>query len=152
MSGSGGFYKYRCKHFLTYNCNNWVYVNGAACACCLAEGRDEKQTPGGQQQQNQQSHHQALREQQQLLIQAPRWARPGEVHWDLCRIITTGSSGNDWTLEYVGQVLPLMAASTAAAAAAHNISTVVSTSMVTNDTPRPVMKTAGIGTQNFGGY
>lgn len=35
MSGSGGFYKYRCKHFLTYNCNNWVYVNGAACACCL---------------------------------------------------------------------------------------------------------------------
>ncbi|KAM7206000.1 hypothetical protein V8F33_000830 [Rhypophila sp. PSN 637] len=50
MSGSGGFYKYRCKHFLTYNCNNWVYVNGAACACCLAEGREsEEQISGGSQ-------------------------------------------------------------------------------------------------------
>ncbi|KAM7209575.1 hypothetical protein V8F20_000313 [Naviculisporaceae sp. PSN 640] len=149
MSGSGGFYKYRCKHFLTYNCNNWVYVNGAACACCLAEGRDEEQAPGAGE--RKQPPHQALRE-QQLFIQAPRWARPGEVHWDLCRMITTGSGGNDWTLEYVGQVLPLMAASTAAAASAHNISTVVSTSMVTSDTPRPVMKTTGIGTQNLGGY
>ena len=35
MSGSGGFYKYRCKHFYTYNCPNWVYCNGHACAMCL---------------------------------------------------------------------------------------------------------------------
>ena len=35
MSGSGGFYKYRCKYFLTHNCPNWVYANGHACALCL---------------------------------------------------------------------------------------------------------------------
>lgn len=35
MSGSGGFYKYRCKYFYTHNCNNWVYVNNAPCAHCL---------------------------------------------------------------------------------------------------------------------
>ncbi len=32
---SGGFYKYRCKNFYTYNCTNWVYSNGHACADCL---------------------------------------------------------------------------------------------------------------------
>lgn len=35
MSGSGGFYKYRCKYFYTYNCTNWVYVSQAPCANCL---------------------------------------------------------------------------------------------------------------------
>jgi hypothetical protein len=35
MSGSGGFYKYRCKYFLSHNCPNWVYCNGHACANCL---------------------------------------------------------------------------------------------------------------------
>jgi len=45
----------------------------------------------------------------------------------------------------VGQVLPLMAAASAAA-------TTISASSVTNDTPRPVMKTTGIGTQGIGGY
>lgn len=35
MSGSGGFYKYRCKYFYTHNCTNWVYVNNAPCANCL---------------------------------------------------------------------------------------------------------------------
>lgn len=34
-SGSGGFYKYRCKYFYTYNCSNWVYVSNAPCANCL---------------------------------------------------------------------------------------------------------------------
>lgn len=37
---SGGFYKFRCKNFLTYNCTNWVYVNNSVCATCCAEGRD----------------------------------------------------------------------------------------------------------------
>ncbi|KAK3937693.1 hypothetical protein QBC46DRAFT_410893 [Diplogelasinospora grovesii] len=41
MSGSGGFYKYMCKYFYTHNCPNWVWVNYAACASCLAEGREE---------------------------------------------------------------------------------------------------------------
>ncbi|KAL2106749.1 hypothetical protein VUR80DRAFT_6249 [Thermomyces stellatus] len=40
MSGSGGFYKYRCKYFYTKSCQNWVYVNGEACVSCLAEGCD----------------------------------------------------------------------------------------------------------------
>ncbi len=35
MSGSGGFYKYRCKYFYTYNCPNWVWINGVACPACL---------------------------------------------------------------------------------------------------------------------
>lgn len=35
MSGSGGFYKYRCKYFYTKSCQNWVYVNGEACVSCL---------------------------------------------------------------------------------------------------------------------
>lgn len=36
MSGSGGYYKYRCKYFLTaYCCTNWVYVAHAPCANCL---------------------------------------------------------------------------------------------------------------------
>ncbi|TVY21016.1 hypothetical protein LARI1_G000576, partial [Lachnellula arida] len=40
MSGSGGYYKYRCKYFLTHNCPHWVWVHNAPCAYCLAEGRD----------------------------------------------------------------------------------------------------------------
>lgn len=34
-SGSGGFYKYRCKYFHSHNCPHWVYVNNAPCAYCL---------------------------------------------------------------------------------------------------------------------
>ncbi|KAI0099294.1 hypothetical protein GGR51DRAFT_535549 [Nemania sp. FL0031] len=40
MSGGGGFYKFRCKYFLSHDCPNWVYVNGTACAQCSALGRD----------------------------------------------------------------------------------------------------------------
>ncbi|CAG8973371.1 hypothetical protein HYALB_00000134 [Hymenoscyphus albidus] len=40
MSGSGGYYKYRCKYFYTHNCPHWVWVNNAPCAHCLADGRD----------------------------------------------------------------------------------------------------------------
>lgn len=40
MSGSGGYYKYRCKYWMTYNCPHWVWVNNAPCAHCLADGRD----------------------------------------------------------------------------------------------------------------
>jgi hypothetical protein len=35
MSGSAGYYKYRCKYFLTHNCPHWVWVNNASCAHCL---------------------------------------------------------------------------------------------------------------------
>lgn len=34
MSDGGGYYKYRCKYFLTYNCQNWVYSTDTACAAC----------------------------------------------------------------------------------------------------------------------
>ncbi|CCT71470.1 uncharacterized protein FFUJ_08452 [Fusarium fujikuroi IMI 58289] len=43
MSGAGGFYKYRCKYFYTHNCPNWVWVNNAPCASCLADGRDNEE-------------------------------------------------------------------------------------------------------------
>jgi len=39
MSG-GGYYKYRCKYWLSHNCPHWVWVNNAPCAHCLADGRD----------------------------------------------------------------------------------------------------------------
>jgi hypothetical protein len=35
MSGSGGFYKYRCKYFYSKQCPEWVYVNGDPCSECL---------------------------------------------------------------------------------------------------------------------
>ncbi|TFA99436.1 hypothetical protein CCMA1212_008788 [Trichoderma ghanense] len=43
MSGSGGFYKYRCKNFYSHNCPNWVWVNNSPCATCIAEGRDAEE-------------------------------------------------------------------------------------------------------------
>ncbi|KAK3315221.1 hypothetical protein B0H66DRAFT_337137 [Apodospora peruviana] len=141
MSGSGGFYKYRCKHFYTYNCNNWVYVNGAACASCLADGREAVEAPSGA---ASMGYHQQSREQH---IQVPRWVSPGEVHWDLCRMIT-GTRGNDWTVEYV-EKMPLIATT---AVNLGNINNGVVSNMVTNDTPRPVMTTTGIGNQNLRGY
>ncbi|OAA46329.1 hypothetical protein NOR_03082 [Metarhizium rileyi] len=42
---SGGFYKYRCKYFYTHNCQNWVWINNAPCATCMAEGRDDEEFP-----------------------------------------------------------------------------------------------------------
>ncbi|KFH40308.1 hypothetical protein ACRE_090300 [Hapsidospora chrysogenum ATCC 11550] len=56
MSGTGGFYKYRCKYFYSHNCPNWVWVNNSACATCLAEGREDAQL---QQYRRRQQHQQA---------------------------------------------------------------------------------------------
>ena len=36
---SSGFYKYRCKYFLTHNCPNWVYCHGHPCALCLVNSQ-----------------------------------------------------------------------------------------------------------------
>lgn len=44
MSGSGGYYKYRCKYFFTHNCPNWVWVHNAPCASCLADGLDSEES------------------------------------------------------------------------------------------------------------
>ncbi|KAI2632689.1 hypothetical protein GGS26DRAFT_591126 [Hypomontagnella submonticulosa] len=88
MSGSGGFYKYRCKYFYTHNCPNWVYVNNSPCANCCAEGRDvdgatsEVSSP-------RYSHD----------ICVPR-VEDGVVHYTLMEIVNTDDSGNQWTLRY----------------------------------------------------
>ncbi|PTB66414.1 hypothetical protein BBK36DRAFT_1119395 [Trichoderma citrinoviride] len=40
MSGSGGFYKYRCKNFYSHNCPNWVWVNNSPCATCIVNAEE----------------------------------------------------------------------------------------------------------------
>ncbi|PWW74614.1 hypothetical protein C7212DRAFT_38636, partial [Tuber magnatum] len=47
MSGSG-YYKFRCKNWLTYDCKQWVWVNNSACAECVAAGRDSEGGMGGE--------------------------------------------------------------------------------------------------------
>ncbi|KAI0882293.1 uncharacterized protein GGS22DRAFT_191462 [Annulohypoxylon maeteangense] len=42
---SGGYYKFRCKYFLTHNCNNWVYVNGSPCANCCEDEKPQDDYP-----------------------------------------------------------------------------------------------------------
>ncbi|OAR05846.1 hypothetical protein LLEC1_07537 [Akanthomyces lecanii] len=37
-SPGGGFYKYRCKYFLSHDCKNWVWVNDTPCSTCLVSG------------------------------------------------------------------------------------------------------------------
>ncbi|KAI5812934.1 hypothetical protein BZA77DRAFT_322667 [Pyronema omphalodes] len=36
-----GYHRFKCKFWLTYNCNNWTWVNGSACAECVSQGRDD---------------------------------------------------------------------------------------------------------------
>ncbi|PHH87903.1 hypothetical protein CDD83_8256 [Cordyceps sp. RAO-2017] len=45
MSGNG-FYKYRCKYFISHECGNWVWVANAPCAECMARGRDSEGAGG----------------------------------------------------------------------------------------------------------
>ncbi|OTB04056.1 hypothetical protein M426DRAFT_166478 [Hypoxylon sp. CI-4A] len=86
MSGSGGFYKYRCKYFFTHNCPNWVYVNNSPCANCCAEGRDEVPLP--------RYPNEIPNE-----ICVPR-VEDGVVHYTLMEIVNTDESRNQWTLRY----------------------------------------------------
>ncbi|KAI1187789.1 hypothetical protein F5B17DRAFT_398350 [Nemania serpens] len=39
MSGTGGYYRFRCKYFLSHDCQNWVYIRNGVCAECSAKGR-----------------------------------------------------------------------------------------------------------------
>lgn len=39
MAGNG-FYKYRCKYFISHGCDNWVWVAKAPCATCLVSKDD----------------------------------------------------------------------------------------------------------------
>lgn len=88
MSGSGGFYKYRCKYFYSHNCQNWVWVNGSPCASCLAEGRDAEEA----------------------VSNAPTWTlsrdifvpliHGGTLQYTLMEIVATTGPGNYWTLRH----------------------------------------------------
>ncbi|KAK0651521.1 hypothetical protein B0T16DRAFT_320872 [Cercophora newfieldiana] len=103
MSGSGGFYKYRCKYFYSHNCTNWVYVNGAPCAMCVTESPVRH----------------VSRE-----ICVPRIC-DGTIQYMLMEFIES-NSGNYWAVRHKAMNQPLIAAN-----------------MVTADTPRAVLTTAG---------
>ncbi|KAK2071869.1 hypothetical protein P8C59_006259 [Phyllachora maydis] len=44
MSGSGGFYTYRCKFWMTDGHHEMVYLADSVCANCLADGRESIDT------------------------------------------------------------------------------------------------------------
>ncbi|KAJ9149819.1 hypothetical protein NKR23_g4030 [Pleurostoma richardsiae] len=117
MSGSGGFYKYRCKYFYTHNCPEWVWVNNSACPACLAKGRDSVESEPV----------------------APVWRtrdifvpmiQDGTLQYMLMEIVSTGESGNEWTLRHKVHHQPSMPA----------IPT-------TSDTPRAIFSSTGLPTQ-----
>ncbi|KAI1498620.1 hypothetical protein F5X99DRAFT_392879 [Biscogniauxia marginata] len=94
MSGSGGFFRYRCKYFYTHNCPNWVYVNNTPCQSCAAEGREIEST----------------------VSEAPTWGlsqeicvpqvEDGVLHYTLMEIVNTGEAGNYCTLRYKANQQP----------------------------------------------
>lgn len=119
MSGSGGFYKYRCKYFYSHNCPEWVYQNGATCAKCLAEGRDCNETD---------------------IVAAPwRFIREicvplvqdGVLQYILMDIVPSDEPGNYWTLREKPTQAPPPAV------------------MVTTDAPGSMTATAGVSTARY---
>ncbi|KAI0412897.1 hypothetical protein F5X98DRAFT_353611 [Xylaria grammica] len=90
MSGSGGFYKYRCKYFFTHECPNWVYVNNTACASCSAQGRDVEPEA---------SQAPVIRYSREICV--PR-VEAGVLYYTLMEIETvpTGAAGNYWAVRY----------------------------------------------------
>ncbi|KAI1471162.1 uncharacterized protein F4812DRAFT_168273 [Daldinia caldariorum] len=88
MSGSGGFYKYRCKYFYTHNCPNWVYVNNSPCANCCAEGRDVDGVA---------SEMSLPRPSHDICV--PRF-EDGVVHYTLMELVNTNESPSQWILRY----------------------------------------------------
>ncbi|KAK4190326.1 hypothetical protein QBC35DRAFT_378294 [Podospora australis] len=118
---SGGYSKFRCKYFLTHDCPNWVFMNGHACAACLAEGREAPESV-------------------QPATNNNSWSRPteicvpqafhGNLHYTIMEVVPAVEPGTYWTLRQksLGPQLPV-----------HN--------MTTSDTPRPAMVTTGIPMQ-----
>lgn len=86
MSGSGGYYKYRCKYWLTYNCGNWVWVNNAPCANCLAEGRDSDIMMAA-------SPFRISRE-----VYVPQFEN-GFLHYTIMEIIAASESDSGWAVK-----------------------------------------------------
>jgi len=85
MSGSGGYYKYRCKYFLSHNCPHWVWVNHAPCAHCLADGRDSDGAviPG------------PFRLSREVYV--PR-IENGALHYIIMEITATSDADSGWTV------------------------------------------------------
>ncbi|KAI8634494.1 hypothetical protein F5Y19DRAFT_213253 [Xylariaceae sp. FL1651] len=88
MSGSGGFYKYRCKYFYSHDCPNWVYVNNTACATCSSHGRDVEQAP---------SQTPVVIYSREICV--PR-VEGGVLYYTLMETVTTDAAGNYWALKY----------------------------------------------------
>jgi len=86
MSGSGGYYKYRCKYWLTYNCPNWVWVNNAPCAYCLADGRDSDGAMISG----------PLRISREIYV--PQFEN-GFLHYTIMEIIAASDSDNGWSVK-----------------------------------------------------
>jgi len=98
MSGSGGYYKYRCKYWLTFNCPNWVWVNNAPCASCLAKGREnELSVPI--------STVPLARE-----VLAPRF-EDGNFVYELKDIVTAGEFDSGWMSSQAKAEFPISTAS-----------------------------------------
>ncbi|KAI0432689.1 hypothetical protein F5Y09DRAFT_301138 [Xylaria sp. FL1042] len=90
MSGSGGFYKYRCKYFYTHECPNWVYVNNTACGECSAQGRDAEPAA---------SQAPVIRYSQEICV--PQ-VEAGVLYYTRMEVetISTQTAGSYWTVRY----------------------------------------------------
>lgn len=155
MSGSGGFYKYRCKYFLTHNCPHWVYVNGAPCAyCCVSLGATQSRLPGltlliqaeGREADDENetettSHHLARMTTREICV--PRVSE-GTLQYTLMEFVESGQ-GNYWAVRY--KMPPPQ--NHQHHQQQQNQPMVMSTSMVTSDTPRAVVGVAGPGGQGW---
>ncbi|KAK4242154.1 hypothetical protein C8A03DRAFT_29578 [Achaetomium macrosporum] len=140
MSGSGGFYKYRCKYFYTYNCPNWVYCNGHACAMCLAEGREavDKEPAMPPHSQGSTTTWPSQHQHQQHTSPSTEICVPQAIHgtlqYTVMEIVPTDETGPGayWVLRRKAQlesrVLPY-------------------SNMTTSDTPRPVVTSVGMPMQ-----
>ncbi|KFG79402.1 hypothetical protein MANI_009661 [Metarhizium anisopliae] len=107
---SGGFYKYRCKYFYTHNCQNWVWVNKAPCATCMAEGRDDEKAPT--------SGWMMSRD-----IAVPR-VQDGVLQYAMMELVAPTVPGEDWHLrDKVARIHPADSVNNGISAAAGNTST-----------------------------
>ncbi|KAK3397154.1 hypothetical protein B0T20DRAFT_415393 [Sordaria brevicollis] len=130
----GGYYKYRCKHFYTYNCMNWVWVNYAACATCLAMGRGEES--------------EVVPSATRFEIRVPR-ALDGMLSYESAWIAPPVFTGFESTFNTSNPAMGVSNSSTTSLgdftpAFRGSPPEVFPTTMTTTDTPRPVMVTPSI--------
>ncbi|VBB83736.1 Putative protein of unknown function [Podospora comata] len=123
---SGGFNKYRCKYFLSYNCPNWVFMNGHACGSCLAEGREAMEPA--------ESTGALATWRQPTEVCVPK-AFQGTLQYIIMEAVPNATAGSYWTLRQ--KVLDPRT----------QMSQININQITTSDTPRPVMATTGIPMQ-----